>query len=69
MRRRSQQQAAAQQQHQHRSSTDSPSKRKPEPMRIKLLGGFRVWAGPRVIEEDQWRLRKARSLLKLLALV
>ena len=37
-------------------------------MRIKVLGGFRVWVGPRVIEEDQWRLRKARSLVKLLAL-
>jgi predicted ATPase/DNA-binding SARP family transcriptional activator/DNA-binding CsgD family transcriptional regulator len=37
-------------------------------MRIKLLGGFRVWVGPRVIEEDAWRLRKARSLVKLLAL-
>jgi predicted ATPase/DNA-binding SARP family transcriptional activator/DNA-binding CsgD family transcriptional regulator len=33
-----------------------------------LLGGFRVWIGSRVIEEDQLRLRKARSLIKLLAL-
>ena len=27
-----------------------------------------MWIGPRVIEEDRWRLRKARSLVKLLAL-
>ena len=33
-----------------------------------MLGGFRVWIGSRVIEEDQLRLRKARSLIKLLAL-
>ena len=34
----------------------------------ELLGGFRVWVGSRVIEEDQLRLRKSRSLIKLLAL-
>ncbi len=37
-------------------------------MRIGLLGGFRVLVGPRVIEEEEWRLRKAGSLVKLLAL-
>lgn len=37
-------------------------------VRIELLGGFRLSVGPRLIEEGRWRLRKARSLLKLLAL-
>jgi len=37
-------------------------------LRLQLLGGFRVWVGSSVIEEDAWRLRKAASLLKLLAL-
>jgi predicted ATPase/DNA-binding SARP family transcriptional activator/DNA-binding CsgD family transcriptional regulator len=39
-----------------------------EPMRVRLLGGFRVSVGSRVIEEGEWRLRKAQSLVKLLAL-
>ncbi len=39
-----------------------------EALRIGLLGGFRVWVGPRLVGEDGWRLRKARSLVKLLAL-
>src|SRR5215217_6897482 len=62
----------AAEQHQHRSPTHSPSReissREPEPIRIELLGRFRPWVGSRVIEEDRWRLKKARSLLKLLAL-
>jgi DNA-binding CsgD family transcriptional regulator len=33
-----------------------------------LLGGFRVSVGTRTIGEDEWRLRKAASLLKLLVL-
>ena len=37
-------------------------------LRIYLLGGFRVIVGQRPIAEREWRLRKARSLLKLLAL-
>ncbi|MGW6918501.1 BTAD domain-containing putative transcriptional regulator [Kitasatospora sp. NPDC054939] len=37
-------------------------------LRIRLLGGFRVRVGTREIADDQWRLRKARSLVKLLAL-
>jgi len=37
-------------------------------MRIWLLGGFRVSIGPRTIEENEWRRRKAASLIKLLAL-
>lgn len=37
-------------------------------MRIRLLGGFEVSVGSRTIEEGTWRLRKAASLVKLLAL-
>ena len=40
----------------------------PETLRIWLLGGFRVSVGSRRIGEDEWHLRKARSLLKVLAL-
>jgi predicted ATPase/DNA-binding CsgD family transcriptional regulator len=39
-----------------------------EAVRVWLLGGFRVSVGERAIGEDEWRLRKAGSLLKLLAL-
>jgi predicted ATPase/DNA-binding SARP family transcriptional activator/DNA-binding CsgD family transcriptional regulator len=39
-----------------------------EPVRIWLLGGFRVSVGPQTIEPSEWRLRKAASLVKLLAL-
>jgi predicted ATPase/DNA-binding SARP family transcriptional activator/class 3 adenylate cyclase len=38
-------------------------------LRIDLLGGFRVAAGGTTVSEAQWRLRKARGLVKLLALV
>ncbi len=37
-------------------------------LRIQLLGGFRVWVGPWLIDETGWRLRKASALVKLLAL-
>src|SRR5215212_1911407 len=37
-------------------------------MRVWLLGDFRVSLGSRNIEDSQWRLRKAASLVKLLAL-
>jgi predicted ATPase/DNA-binding SARP family transcriptional activator/DNA-binding CsgD family transcriptional regulator len=40
----------------------------PETLRIWLLGGFKVSVNSRSIGDDQWRLRKARSLIKLLAL-
>jgi DNA-binding SARP family transcriptional activator len=40
----------------------------PETVRVWLLGGFRVTVGPRSIGEEDWRLKKAASLLKLLAL-
>jgi DNA-binding SARP family transcriptional activator len=33
-----------------------------------MLGGFRVSEGSRNLEESAWRLRKAKSLVKLLAL-
>jgi predicted ATPase/DNA-binding SARP family transcriptional activator/DNA-binding CsgD family transcriptional regulator len=37
-------------------------------LRVELLGGFRVSVGARTVGEDGWRLKKAKSLLKLLAL-
>jgi len=37
-------------------------------VRIQLLGRFRIDAGPGSVDETGWRLRKARSLIKLLAL-
>jgi predicted ATPase/DNA-binding SARP family transcriptional activator len=37
-------------------------------LRIRLLGGFEVIAGESVIPESAWRLRRAKSVLKLLAL-
>jgi predicted ATPase/DNA-binding SARP family transcriptional activator/DNA-binding CsgD family transcriptional regulator len=40
----------------------------PEVVRVWLLGGFRVSVGSRTIEASGWRLRKAMSLVKLLAL-
>jgi predicted ATPase/DNA-binding SARP family transcriptional activator/DNA-binding CsgD family transcriptional regulator len=39
-----------------------------EALRVELLGGFRVSVGSRTVGEDGWRLKKAKSLLKLLAL-
>ena len=41
---------------------------KAEVMRVWLLGGFRVSVRSRVVRHDSWRLRKAASLVKLLAL-
>lgn len=35
---------------------------------LYLLGSFRVMVGKRLIQEQEWRLRKALSLVKLLAL-
>jgi predicted ATPase/DNA-binding SARP family transcriptional activator len=40
----------------------------PETVRIWLFGGFSVSVGDRTIEQDEWRLRKAGNLIKLLAL-
>ena len=42
--------------------------REPKAVRVRLLGTFRVSVGSRTIEQDQWRLRKAASLVKLLAI-
>src|SRR5919107_1610448 len=39
-----------------------------EVIRVRLLGGFRISVGSRVIEATQWRLRKPATLVKLLAL-
>jgi two-component SAPR family response regulator len=61
----------AAQQLQHRgvpTTTETARRSELEVVRIGLLGGFRLSVGPRLIEENQWRLRNARSLLKLLAL-
>src|SRR5688572_21314758 len=41
---------------------------RPETLRLWLLGGFRVSVGTHTVEEGAWRLRKAASLIKLLAL-
>jgi predicted ATPase/DNA-binding SARP family transcriptional activator/DNA-binding CsgD family transcriptional regulator len=46
-----------------RSSSDGPF-----PVRLRLLGGFSVWVGSRAVSEGAWQLKKAKSLLKLLAL-
>ena len=37
-------------------------------VRIRLLGGFEVTVGERPVAADAWRLRKAKTLVKLLAL-
>jgi DNA-binding SARP family transcriptional activator len=37
-------------------------------VRVWLLGGFRVSVGTHTVQEGDWRLRKAASLIKLLAL-
>lgn len=37
-------------------------------LRVCLLGGFRTSVGTRPVADKRWRLRKARSLVKLLAL-
>src|SRR5437868_4641663 len=38
------------------------------PLKITLLGGFRVVIGDVAVPEAAWQLQKARSLVKLLAL-
>lgn len=37
-------------------------------VRVRLLGGFGVSVGSRTVERDEWRLRKAGQLVRLLAL-
>ena len=43
-------------------------KEKPQAVRVELLGGFWVSVGSRTVGEDGWRLKKAKSVVKLLAL-
>jgi DNA-binding SARP family transcriptional activator len=45
-----------------------PSGRGSETVRVKLLGTFTISVGSRTISQDEWRLRKAANLIKLLAL-
>jgi DNA-binding SARP family transcriptional activator len=40
----------------------------PEGLAIQLLGEFRVSVGARVIEEREWKVRKVKSLVKMLVL-
>lgn len=40
----------------------------PKVFRVRLLGGFSITVGSRNIESNRWRLKKARSLIKLLTL-
>jgi predicted ATPase/DNA-binding SARP family transcriptional activator/DNA-binding CsgD family transcriptional regulator len=42
--------------------------KRPEAVRVWLLGSFRVSVGSRTIEGDAWRLKKAAALVKLLTL-
>src|SRR5918998_1518659 len=44
------------------------SSERPIPVRVRLLGGLSVWVGSRTVSEGAWHLRKAKSLVKLLAL-
>src|SRR3954453_12542972 len=39
-----------------------------KPLQIRLFGAFEVRVGDEVIPEGAWRLRKGKSLVKLLAL-
>ena len=53
--------------HPNRSSADRRSTGL-EDVRVWMLGSFRISVGSRTIRQDEWRLRKAASLVKLLAL-
>ncbi|CAN5658702.1 BTAD domain-containing putative transcriptional regulator [soil metagenome] len=48
--------------------SETPPGGEPKAVRAWLLGGFWVSVGSQTIEQDQWRLRKAASLVKLLAI-
>ena len=39
-----------------------------KPEAVRMLGGFSVSVGSRILEESCWRLKKAAGLVKLLAL-
>jgi predicted ATPase/DNA-binding SARP family transcriptional activator/DNA-binding CsgD family transcriptional regulator len=49
-------------------ATRGTSSEKPDAVCVRLLGGFRISVGVRTLEESDWRLRKAATLIKLLAL-
>src|SRR3954468_6303235 len=51
-----------------RRGTPSREDGAPEALRVWVMGDFRVLVGDRSIGEEKWRLKKAGSLLKLLAL-
>ncbi len=42
-----------------------PTGKRPQAVRVWLLGGFGVAVGSRTIENSQWRLRKAAVLVLL----
>ncbi len=48
--------------------SEAPASKRSEAVRIWLLGGFKVSVGSRTIDQNEWRLRKAANLIKLLAL-
>jgi DNA-binding SARP family transcriptional activator len=59
----------------HAEAANTPSSKHRSPssegslsIRVRLLGGFSVWVGSRGVGEGAWRLRKAKSLVKLLSL-
>ena len=47
---------------------DYATSNQPEQLRIYLFGDFRVSVGEKEIDSNHWRSRKARNLIKLLAL-
>jgi hypothetical protein len=49
-------------------SFETPMGEKRKAVRVWMLGGFRVAVGSRTIEGNEWRLRKAAALVKLIAL-
>ena len=48
--------------------SEAPKSERAEAVRVWLLGGFQASIGARTIEKGAWRLKKAASLVKLLAL-
>lgn len=59
------QRAAFEQQRDHRKV---PGGEQSETVRVRVLGCFMVAVETRTIREGEWHLKKARSLIKLLAL-
>src|SRR5215211_5425838 len=58
----------AQPEHDQRAPPTPQGGGAPQTLRVWLLGGFKVSIGLRSIGEQEWRLKKAASLVKLLAL-